>query len=211
MFSPKAVEQAEPDHNASSGIDGLDFEVVHWIPGRLRLRVPQLRERPELASHLEKQLRACDRLRSVEIRPGSSSVILCYHAADESATANMLRSIFPGLRHPAVHGAPQTDPRRPTSSSDLLSQIEQTFQKANQRVETATGGIDLNLLIPVTLLVLSILGFAAGTVKKGKLPLPAWYDLLWFAFNTFVILNLTLSQRREFELSAQRAKAQETQ
>ena len=53
----------------------------------------------------------------------------------------------------------------------------------------------MKLMIPTTLVILSIVGLAAGAVKNRKLPIPAWYELLWFAFNTFMILNVAMRQK----------------
>ena len=45
--------------------------------------------------------------------------------------------------------------------------------------------LNLNLLLPLTLL---FLGVRSLTTSKETL-FPAWYDYLWFAFSTFVMLN----------------------
>ena len=50
---------------------------------------------------------------------------------------------------------------------------------------TFAGGIDLGLLIPSTLVMLSLRSFL--TTKPR--PFPAWYDYLWFAFSSFFMLN----------------------
>jgi hypothetical protein len=52
-------------------------------------------------------------------------------------------------------------------------------------VGKVTGGIDLKLLLPLTLFVLGV----RGLLVAQKVPFPAWYDLLWFAFGTYFMLN----------------------
>jgi hypothetical protein len=56
----------------------------------------------------------------------------------------------------------------------------------NSEVGRITGGLDLKLLIPMTLL---FFGVRSLWTSKQTSP-PAWYDFFWFAFSTFVLLNL---------------------
>jgi hypothetical protein len=56
----------------------------------------------------------------------------------------------------------------------------------NSEVGRITGGLDLKLLIPMTLL---FFGVRSLWTSKQRSP-PAWYDFFWFAFSTFVLLNL---------------------
>jgi hypothetical protein len=55
----------------------------------------------------------------------------------------------------------------------------------NVGVGKVTGGMDLKVLLPVALFCLGI----RSLVASEKLPFPAWYDFLWFAFGTFLALN----------------------
>ena len=55
----------------------------------------------------------------------------------------------------------------------------------NAGVGKVTGGIDLKLLLPLTLFVFGI----RGLLVAQKVVFPAWYDLLWFSFATYLMLN----------------------
>jgi hypothetical protein len=59
------------------------------------------------------------------------------------------------------------------------------FEWINGAVRTTTAGLDLKLLVP---LVLVLLG-ARGLVVAEEATVPRWYDLLWFGFGTFMMLN----------------------
>ena len=122
--------------------------------------------------------------------------MLCYDAAAQSAFAASLRDRFPNLLDTRSSQRPGFDPSG-DNSTDWAADIAKLFGQVNEGVEKATGGMDLKLLVPLTLLALSVLGLIAGAIRQRRLPLPSWYDFLWFAFNTFVILNVTLSKRKE--------------
>jgi hypothetical protein len=184
--------------------------------------VEGLKDHPEMVAPLRHRLTSLALIRKPEINPRSSSLVLHYEPTDQVAFSGSLRELFPSLgdlgyrsacrgtgkatdSRQDSHGraSPQARQRAGTDAPDFAGQISRLFRSANAEVEQATGGIDLSLLVPLVLLLLSIIGIAAGAFRKGKLPLPSWYELLWFAFNTFVILNLTLSKRREFESASQ--------
>jgi hypothetical protein len=172
------------------------FEVAHSVAGRLRIRVTELREQPELAERLVDRLAAVAALQSFEVNPRSNSVILHFEPDDATTVVEALQSTFPGLADELRQRGGRSGHRRSSSRyRDLPERIAGRARRLNEEVEAATGGIDLNLLIPVTLLLLASIGLLAGAIRNRKLPVPAWYDLLWFAFNTFVILNLTWSRR----------------
>jgi hypothetical protein len=161
----------------------------------MRVRVAGLKDNPSIADELREALATLGAIDSMEINPRSGSVVLWFHPSDQSKLESGLRGIFSSLSD-----ADESAKARFSGTSwqrKAPEDIVQLFRKANQEVESATGGIDLALLVPILLLAFSMLGFATSALKKGKFPLPAWYDLLWFAFNTYVILNLTLSRQKD--------------
>jgi hypothetical protein len=62
----------------------------------------------------------------------------------------------------------------------------------NTRVGNLTGGLDLKLLLPLTLLYLGL----RRLLTDREAPAPAWYDFLWFGFSTFIMLNRGLVEGR---------------
>ena len=54
------------------------IETAHLLPGRLRLVVPSLVGHPDAAKNIEAQLESLDPIESVEARPASGSVVICY-------------------------------------------------------------------------------------------------------------------------------------
>ena len=50
---------------------------------------------------------------------------------------------------------------------------------------SATGGPGLTALVPLALLLLG----ARGLLAAEEVAVPRWYDLVWFGFATFLMLN----------------------
>jgi hypothetical protein len=67
----------------------------------------------------------------------------------------------------------------------VAERLTSLFGTLNQEVGKATGSIDLKLLLPLSLFILGV----RGLFVAEKAAFPAWYDLLWFAFGTFFMLN----------------------
>jgi hypothetical protein len=81
-----------------------------------------------------------------------------------------------------------------TNGQPSMAERLSTFLGAiNQQVGKSTGTVDLKLLFPLTLFLLGVRGILAAE----KLTFPAWYDLLWFAFGTFFMLNPQSVQARQ--------------
>jgi hypothetical protein len=146
---------------------------------------------------------------SLAIHPRSGSVVLHFPPGDQAAVENSLHKLFPDLTVGGASAAASGGGKQSSFAKshrfldrDLSDDVVHLFRHINEDVEKATGGMDLKFLVPVLLLAFSVLGVATSAAKKGKFPVPSWYDLLWFAFNTYVILNLTLAQRDESDTSA---------
>ncbi|TMA40804.1 MAG: hypothetical protein E6J83_13420 [Deltaproteobacteria bacterium] len=59
------------------------------------------------------------------------------------------------------------------------------FRGLNEQVRSATGGPGLTVLVPLALLLLG----ARGLMAAEEVAVPRWYDLVWFGFATFLMLN----------------------
>jgi hypothetical protein len=73
----------------------------------------------------------------------------------------------------------------PEEITSLAGGFSTALGALNARVGNVTGGIDLRLLLPLTLFALGI----RGLLVASKVPVPTWYDLLWFSFGTYFMLN----------------------
>ncbi len=197
MFGSTAVEQPDVRRDGKTVIEKLHISIAHAIPGRLRLRVAELKEHAELSTQLESRLGSLSCLQSLQVNSRSGSVILHYEPTGEASLVKSLRDIWPDVQDWTPSSRDPTSPSASPSRPDIAGEIAKLCGRFNAGVEKATGGIDLKVLVPVTLVFLSALGLIVAAIRRRRLPAPTWYDMLWFAFNTFVILNLTLSKSKD--------------
>ena len=176
-------------------------QVVHAMPGRVRLKVDKVRGNPAFAQKAQDRLGRLPGIRSVEAKPLTGSILIYYDAAAllaEGALAALtdgFSELFPELgaaatnmglesliRYLAAGETSQAAGPKPKAAANLMASME----AVNAEVARITGGFDLKTLIPMTLLFLGV----RSLWTSKKLAPPAWYDYLWFGFSTFVLLNL---------------------
>ena len=181
-----------------SDVGGI--RVVHAIPGRVRLKVAQVRGNPTLASQIQTRLAVAPGISRVEVNPLTGSVLMLYEAQDVAPPdalrplAEPLAALFPGFdpkdfaagRPAAADGAGATP--------SLASGVASFFASLDAEVKQMTGGnADLRILLPSALFLFGV----GGVLMSEKLPLPTWYDLLWFSLGTFFMLNPRLGEGRQ--------------
>lgn len=160
--------------------------VVHAIPGRARVRIESLRGNPAVATRLGERLRHLPGMRRVEASVVTGTVLLVYDPDD----LRWLEEL------PEAAGAPGVDVTgvRPRLEAAVThagngerpgAQVSSFFGALNERVGDATGGFDLKLLVPALLVLFGLRSFVVSENART----PTWYDLLWFGFGTFVMLN----------------------
>ncbi|HEX8203583.1 MAG TPA: hypothetical protein VF590_24115 [Isosphaeraceae bacterium] len=164
-------------------------EILHALPGRVRLRVAGLKRDPALAREIEGRLSADPAIRRVEASLVTGSVLILFDPA-AGPPGEFVRRLVPA--HVAAEWEVPTLPTPAAAAHGVppARGIAEFFRQLNHRVAARTGGLDLPVLLPLALLALGVRGLL-GTDRK-KLPVPTWYDLLWFAFGTFLMLNRTV-------------------
>jgi hypothetical protein len=176
-------------------VQGIGVRLAHASPGRIRLKVEDIKNDPHRAREIEVRLRTVSGIRSAQANPITGSLLLTY---DEPALESMelpfavaqvlgisLNDLDPeDLRRLMSH---QGNGNKFTASS-VTENLESTVKDMNAAVRR-TVGADLNLLLP---LALALLGLRSLLVSEKTL-LPSWHDYLWFSFSTYFILNRTIS------------------
>jgi hypothetical protein len=170
------------------GIGGI--QVIHAIPGRVRVKISRLKENPALARELQERFLAVQGIQRVEVNPITGSVLILYDRTGFESVdsllslATCLSPLFPDLEFSELE-AWLTSANGDGNATPLAERLATLCGNLNTKVGETTGGIDLKLLLPLTLFLLGIRGVLVG----GKGVFPTWYDLLWFAFGTFFMLN----------------------
>jgi hypothetical protein len=176
------------------------IQIVHFLPGRVRVKLPRLKGNASLAGEVERTLTALQGIRHVETSTTTGSVLVLYEprlpaSLDLEAVgalmelANTLGLSFEDvdmdeLQH-WLHTV--TNGTRAETPTALGHNITAFFDNMNAGVTQVTRGWgELRTLVPLTL---AFLGFRSLLVTDD-LPFPTWYDYLWFAFSTFVALHV---------------------
>jgi copper chaperone CopZ len=169
------------------------FQVAHAMPGRVRLKVDKVKDNPAFARKAQEELSRMPGVKEVEVKPLTGSVLIHYDTAVLLAEGTLaaytggLAALFPELGAAAATMGLQSligrlaGGQQAPSANSLMTSLG----KVNAEVARLTGGFDLKLLIPTTLLFFGVRSL--WTAKK--VAVPAWFDYLWFAFSTFVMLN----------------------
>ena len=175
------------------------IQLVHFLPGRVRVKLPRLKGNASLAGEVERTLTALQGIRHVETSTTTGSVLVLYEphllaSLDVEAVGSVMDLAkvlglscedvdMDALQH-WLYAAPN-GPRAETSTA-LGSNITAFFDNVNAGVTQITGGWgELRALVPLTLAFLGL----RSLLFTENLPFPTWYDYLWFAFGTFAILN----------------------
>jgi len=180
-------------------MDNEGLTVVHAIPGRIRLKVPQVRDSPLFANQIEQRLATIPGIQKVTINPLTSSVLVLYDtavvASPESfqAFAEPLSALFPGVAVKDLETLQAMLTNGTSAVPPLATGVRAFFASLNAQVNTTTAGAaDLKLLLPLALFAL---GIRSLLVSEKRIS-PTWYDFLWFALGTYFMLNPKPEERQ---------------
>ncbi len=163
------------------GLTGV--QVAHAIPGRIRLKVAQVRGNTGLARAIETRLSATPGVQGVEANPVTGSVVVVFETG-EMAVADSLRMLSATLS--PEFGPLDVDRGEAKGNAFSLDrEIAQRVGSLNDVLATASQGVDLRLLVPLTLGFLGL----RSLLFSDKLAVPAWYDFFWFALSTYFMLH----------------------
>jgi hypothetical protein len=177
------------------------IEIAHALPGRLRLRLPFLRDRPSEATPLSDQVVELDGVIEVQCRPFTGSLLCSYDPA-RTSEGEIIAAV---QRLTGVERVFRTGPSMDAREEDalLLSLAAQDgteiadaaaglFQRLNLDVLRFTEGrLDIGTLAALAFAV-------AGAVEVGvtkKLPAPPWFNLAWWSFRTFATMEQAAIER----------------
>jgi len=176
------------------------IQIVHFLPGRVRVKLPRLKGNASLAGEVERTLTALQGIRHVETSTTTGSVLVLYEphlpaSLDLEAVGRLTElahtlglsfeavdmDVLQHWLHTVANGIPVETP------TALGNNITAFFDNVHTGIIQLTGGWGaLRTLAPLTLAFLGL----RSLLLTDNPPFPAWYDYLWFAFSTFVVLNV---------------------
>ncbi len=168
----------------------MEITVIHAMPGRIRVRVPELKANPDLAATLQDRLASLPGLQQLQVNPIARSLRMHYDPAHEDTFLEALGRALPELdlsESSATRWAPSNNGA--TSDPRVAENIVAFFRALNSKVGEGAGGVDLKVLLPLVLAGLGVGDLVRRAILTRKLPVPNWYELFWFAFATFFVLN----------------------
>jgi len=174
-------------------VQGVGVRLAHASPGRIRLKVDDVKNDPEKARDIEAKLRTVPSIRSADANPVTGSLLLTY---DEPVLESMeLPFAVAQVLGISLNDLDPEDLRllmshqgngNKFSAPSISEGVETTFRDINAAVRR-TVGADLGILLPLALAVLGVRSLLASE----KTMLPSWHEYLWFSFSTYFILNRT--------------------
>ncbi len=158
--------------------------VTHAVPGRVRLKIPRVKQNPELARQAQERLSQVPGVQGVEANPATGSLLILYDLA-MLASAEALGPLG------AVFGE-----LFPEVALEELATGLQKLMEAGAEAHTAGGlldmihpgvnpGFNLNLLLPLALVFLGV----RSLVASKETGFPAWFDYLMLGAGALVMLN----------------------
>ena len=174
------------------------IRIAHAIPGRIRLRIPALKGNPTLGREVAEHVWTLPGVRWVETSATTGSLVVLYDPGSRAwrdqldDLAESLAPLLPDLDVRTMADSLTAAPDSTRLTASLRGERVNAFvRNVNERVSTATGGADLALLVPMTLVALGL----QGLLFAEKLRFPQWYDLLWFGLGTFMMFNAAAAAR----------------
>jgi hypothetical protein len=180
---------------ASEGI-----RIVHVLPGRVRLKASPVKGDPALAQQVQTKLRGVSGVQEVQANPLTGSILLLVDLAKLlepealAPLADALGELFQEIEARELASRIITGAGEAAAGPicTLTEGLAGPISALNTRIGNLTGGLDLRLLLPVTLVYLGL----RRLLTDKEAPAPAWYDFLWFGFCTFIMLNRRLVEGR---------------
>ena len=172
-------------------MNSQEVRLVHAMPGRVRLKVAKLEGKPGLAQEIQKHLATIQGIQHIRVNPVNGSVLVQYDAQalmspdSVRALSEACATFFPEVNIAESSASLLTMLNQRNASVSTASSWTNTLLALDKRIRAAIGGIDLNVFVPM---LLFLLGVRSLLVAK-KIVLPAWYDLFWFSFGTYVALS----------------------
>jgi copper chaperone CopZ len=143
-------------------------QTAHWLPGRVRLRVPSLAENAAGAATLREKLPAIQGVQSVELDPATGSVLIVYR--EDQVRGELLFAAVVRLMNLDAELK-----RRPQPI--VTRELREILESVNRTVYDRTGG--LVDLWSAGLILLAAIG-VQKLLAQGVRAFPAGLTLVWW-------------------------------
>lgn len=176
-----------------------DIEIVHLIPGRVRLKVPRVKQDPPFRRQIERRFSSVKGIERADIHPLTGSIVVMFDqeqmtSADSVlALSHALSSLFPSvdispadfqafMKQGADGAVSPGEAAQGTSAPAPLQAFTSSF---NAKIADIISGLEIKSLLPFAFTALAVRELLVGK----NLRFPSWYDFLWFSFASHHMLN----------------------
>ena len=169
----------------------MKVQIAHQVPGRIRLKVPKVKENPELIDQIQQMFNAIPGIEEVTINPTTGSVVLHYDTDNHDQFHGHLQ------QHTGGHFKPPTNEidalaNRIEQEAEYLAEHSHTakvvvdyFKDFDRQIKIATGNVvDLKIVLAA-----GIAGFTIFEVGATAAT-PVWVTLSIFALNHMIQANM---------------------
>lgn len=158
-------------------------QVVHHIPGRVRLRVPHTHRTPDAIGRLREELQSVPGVRRVDVNAVTGSMVV--HHDPNGTSLDEVNKALGAAGEFALDLVPPRMREQVRGEVSLVAHdVRNTVAALDGTVRRATGGwLDLKMLVP-----LAFVGAAAVqiTLSEGAWTAVPPYVLLYYGFDTFM-------------------------
>lgn len=165
--------------------------VAHAMRGRVRLKIPRIKNNPELACRAQEKLGLAPGIQRVEANPLTGSLLILY----DPAMLASLEALAP-LGETFAELFPEVSLEELAAGLQELQQLSETGDTADASFDLLGAfnplgnpglfrDLNLDLLLPLALLFLG--GRKLFASKEATFP--AWYDYLWIGASALVMLT----------------------
>jgi hypothetical protein len=163
--------------------------IGHALPRRVRLSAPPLAGQRAAAERVARALADDPSVFRVTVRPATGSVILESEEGVLSADdlAARLRALVMAERDEQGRPLPELGPDDHPGPTRVARALVHAVAGINADVREALDQrADLGTILPV---VFAAMGVAEVGVT-GKMPVPTWFNLLWWSLRSFMTFNI---------------------
>jgi hypothetical protein len=168
----------------------MKVQIAHQVPGRIRLKVPKVKENPELIEQIQQMFAVIPGIENVTVNPTTGSVVLHYDTDRHDEFHGKL------AHHTGGHEKPPTNEidalaNKIEQEAEYLAEHSHTarvvvdyFKDFDRQIKVATGNVvDLKIVLAA-----GIAGFTIFEVGANAAT-PVWVTLSIFALNHMIQAN----------------------
>lgn len=175
-------------------------QIVQALPRRVRVRAPLISGRPAACAQIARALAAEGTFDKVTVRPSTGSVIVegPEGTLAPEVIAARVRELVLDERDEEGRSLTALRIQRQPGPTRIARAVAHAAAGINRDVRVALGHrADLGTLLPVFFATAGI----AEVAVTGRLPVPTWFNLLWWSMRSFMTFNISALQEEENDTS----------